>query len=211
VARHPRLLLLDEPLSALDTPTRQRLRGDLRAWLLQLGIPTLLVTHDRTEALTLGDQIAVLNQGRIEQSGSVDTVFNSPANLAVAQIVGTETVVPGRILHNENGLATVAVGEVKLLAITGDLPAGTQAVHVCIRAEDVILTRDSETNTSARNRIHATVKSLQPETPLIRIELDCGFPLRALLTRQSAEEMALCPGAPVIAWIKAPQIHLIPR
>jgi molybdate transport system ATP-binding protein len=211
VARKPQLLLLDEPFSALDTPTRQKLRGELRRWLTQLEVPTLLVTHDRTEALTLGDQIVVLNNGRIEQSGSVSEVFNRPASLAVARIVGTETAVPGNIVQYQDDIATVAVGHLQLLAVSNDLPAGTNAVHVCIRAEDVILTQDSETHTSARNRIRATVESLHSEAPLVRVELDCGFSLKALLTRQSAEEMGLRPGASVIAWIKAPHIHLIPR
>ena len=210
VVTRPRLLLLDEPLSALDTPTRQRLRGELRALLARLQIPTLLVTHDRFEALAFGDEIIVIDQGRILQRGAVNDVFNRPASLAVAGIVGTETVLNGRILRQADGLATVAVGDVPLTALVESLSPEAAEVHVCIRAEDVILVKDGGAQASARNRLAATVRALVAEGPLVRIELDCGFPLKALLTRQACEELAVQPGARLVAMIKAPHIHLIP-
>jgi molybdate transport system ATP-binding protein len=205
----PQLLLLDEPLSALDAPTRQRLRGELRRWLDHLAIPTLLVTHERTEALTLGSRIIVLNEGRVEQAGPVREVFNRPVNLSVARIVGVETVVPGRIVERSEGIATVIVGEVKLFAMVEDLPLDTETVHVCIRAEDVVLARDSGLASSARNRIPATVESLHFEVPLARVELHCGFPLKALITRRALEELNLQAGTRITVWVKAPHVHLI--
>ena len=209
VVRRPRLLLLDEPLAALDTPTRLRLRGELRQLLRQLSIPTVLVTHDRFEALALGDDVVVLHDGRNVQHGAAHEVFNRPANVAVAHIVGTETVLPARVVEIGGGLVTVAVGGAKLVALAGDLPDETKAVHVCIRAEDVILTGDLQRQTSARNQLSATVESVQCDGPLMRVELDCGFPLKALLTRQACDELALKAGASVVALIKAPHIHLI--
>jgi molybdate transport system ATP-binding protein len=97
--RRPQLLLLDEPLSALDGPTRLRLRGDLRELLKQLRIPTVLVTHDRTEAMALGDQFIVMDGGRVVQRGSVQEVFSRPTSLAVAGIVAMETVQPGQVFE----------------------------------------------------------------------------------------------------------------
>jgi molybdate transport system ATP-binding protein len=210
VARKPRLLLLDEPLSALDTPTRQRLRGELRSQLVQSGIPTIVVTHDRLEAMALGDQLVVVDQGRMLQTGPVADVFNHPADLAAAAIVGTETVLLGRVIRVSDGLATVTVNGLELTALAEDLDSGASAVHLCIRAEDVILLRNGGAQASARNRLSATVLALAPEGPMIRIELDCGFPLKALLTRQACAELALKPGASMVALIKAPHIHLIP-
>src|SRR5215211_5507645 len=84
----PRLLLLDEPLSALDAPTREHLRRQLRHWLVELRMSTILVTHDRLEALALGDHVVVFEAGRARQSGSVQQVFSAPVDLAVARIVG---------------------------------------------------------------------------------------------------------------------------
>jgi molybdate transport system ATP-binding protein len=211
VARQPQLLLLDEPLAALDAPTRQRLRSELRQWLTHLGIPTVLVTHDRTEALALGDQIVIMAAGRIQQSGRVPDVFNRPANLAVAHIAGTETVLPARVLKVAEGLVTVAIGDVKLVAVAADFPADATAAHVCIRAEDVMLVADAPPPASARNRFSATVVTVERDGPLLRVELDCGFPLKALLTPQAAAEMKLQPRTAVGVLLKAPHVHLIPR
>jgi molybdate transport system ATP-binding protein len=88
----PRLLLLDEPLSALDVPTRGELRRQLRQWLEELRMPGILVTHDRIEALALGDQLVVLDAGKVRQRGQVHEVFSRPADLGVARIVGVDTV-----------------------------------------------------------------------------------------------------------------------
>ena len=211
VAREPKLLLLDEPLTALDTPTRQRLRGELRHRLRQLAIPTIVVTHDRLEALSLGDDLVVLDAGRIVQRGPVQDVFSRPANLTVAGIVAVETVQPGRVFAVENGLATVLVGDARLTAVAGDLPAGVTEVFACIRAEDVILSNDPELHSSPRNRLSAVVRTVASEGPMTRVELDCGFPLTAMLTKQACAELALRENSAVLALIKAPQIHLVPH
>lgn len=210
VVRQPRLLLLDEPLTALDSPTRLRLRGELRQTLHKLRIPTILVTHDRLEALALGDQIVVMDGGRILQNGPVGEVFNRPASVAVAGIVGTETVLIGQVLRVADGLATVMVGDLPLTAVAGTLSPGVTAVYVCIRAEDVILSKVENGHASPRNRLPVVVRRLTPEGPLVRIELDCGFSLAALLTRPACEELAVKEGSSLLALIKAPQIHLIP-
>jgi molybdate transport system ATP-binding protein len=205
----PRLLLLDEPLSALDAGLRGDLRAELRRQLAACGVPVVLVTHDRTEALVLGDEIAVMSDGAVRQSGPVSEVFNRPADLAVARIVGVETAVSGRLVDRAEGMATVAIGGVQLRALAADLPAGATAVHVCIRAEDVVLTRDAGAVSSARNRLPARVTAVHPDAPLVRVELDCGFPLKALITRQALEELGLRPGERLVAWVKAPHVHLI--
>ena len=211
VVRRPRLLLLDEPLSALDSPTRLRLRGELRRWLTQFGIPSVVVTHDRLEALALGDRIVVLHQGQVAQTGTVQEVFNRPANLAVAGLLTFETVQPGRIVKIADDLVMVRVGSILLAAVDQNLPATTSEVYVCIRAEDVILQKGGDSPSSPRNHLSAVVQSLTYESPLMRVELNCGFTLTALVTKQSCEEMALKLGDPVVALVKAPRIHLIPR
>jgi len=210
VVRRPKLLLLDEPLAALDTPTRLRLRGELRQLLRQLGIPTILVTHDRFEALALGEDVVVLHEGRNVQHGAVHEVFSRPVNLAVAEIAAVETIQPGRVLATRDGLATVTVGEVRLIALAGILPPETSEVYVCIRAEDVSLMRSGKFESSPRNRLAASVRAVAREGLLVRVDLDCGFPLTALLTESAREELALREGTEVLALIKASQVHLIP-
>jgi molybdate transport system ATP-binding protein len=208
LVRAPRLLLLDEPLSALDAPTREPIRRELRRLLVGLGVPVLLVTHDRVEALALGDNVVILHQGTIQQIGPVDEVFARPANLEVARAVGVDTIEPGRVIEIADGLATLAVGDAQLLAhVDADL---TAAVHVCIRAEDVYL----EKGTCAAgnfNRLPGLVREVMREGSLTRVSLDCGLPLVALLTRQAAAELELREGDKVIAVVKAEVVHLVPR
>jgi len=209
LAIRPRLLLLDEPLSALDAPSREQLRGELRRQLRELGVPTVVVTHDRLEALALGDDLVAMEGGRVCQVGPVADVFNHPAELAVARMTGIETVLPGTVLRREEGLATVAVGPHQLLAL--EPPSSGDAVFVCIRAEDVTLSPPESAPTSARNRLPCTVQSLSPEGALVRVVLDAGFPLVARVTRYSCEEFGLAEGRPVTASIKAPSVRLVPH
>jgi molybdate transport system ATP-binding protein len=212
LAPQPRLLLLDEPLSALDGPTREALRGELRNLLASLGIPVLLVTHDRLEALALGDEIAIVSEGRIVQHASIEEVFRRPLTPALAKIVAVETVQRARVLEADEDIITVAVGQARLIASARDFPGDAKEAFVCIRAEDVLLLKNVETmSASARNRLPGIVKSVTHEGPMWRIDLDCGFPLTALLTRQACEELALQESDRVLAMIKATNIHLISR
>lgn len=212
LAPRPRLLLLDEPLSALDGPTREALRGELRLLLSSLSIPVLLVTHDRVEALALGDQVAIVNEGQIVQHASLEEVFRRPLTPAVAKIVAVDTVQRVRVLSADDELVTVAIGETRLIAAARNFPRGVSEAFISIRAEDVLLLKSIETvPASARNRLPAIVKSLSQEGPMWRIQLDCGFTLAALLTRQACEELALQEHDRVLALVKATNVHLISR
>ncbi len=209
LARRPRLLLLDEPLAALDAGLRETSRRQLRQVLQASNIPVVLVTHDRWEAMSLADQIVVMEAGRVLQTGSVASVMGRPAHPAVARIVGVETVVPGEIVATREGLAVVQVGDQRLTALA---PAeACRLVYVCIPSETVSLQRGAGGDQSPRNRLAACVVAVEREGPLVRVGLDCGFPLSALVTSAACEELQLAPGATVIACVKAPAIHLIPR
>lgn len=207
----PKLLLLDEPLASLDAKLKLRILPYLARVRDHFKIPMLYVTHDRFETLALADEMVVLVNGKVAQTGSVQEVFSRPANLAVAGLLTVETVQPGRISKIENGLVSVAVGSTSLTAVEDNLPSGTKEVYVCIRAEDVILLKGGENLSSARNYLRATVQKITSEGPLMRIELDCSFPLSVILTKQACEELSMKVGDCVFALIKAPNIHLIPR
>lgn len=209
LVRHPRLLLLDEPLSALDAPTRLALRSELRRVLRRSAIPTVLVTHDWEEALALGDRMVVVQDGRVLQIGTPQEVFNLPRNVEVAKIVGMEMVIPGKIAGSSEGLVIVEAGGVKMTALA---PAMTTTdVFVCIRAEDVVLEPVGSGTTSARNRLVGTVRALTPMGALVRVDVDCGFALSAIVTRAAQEDLHLAVGASVIAVLKAGAVHLVPR
>ena len=205
LAARPALLLLDEPLSALDALTRLRVRHDLRRLLIEGGVPAIVVTHDRMEAIALGDWIAVMIDGRIRQAGPVQEVFRHPSDRKVAESVGVENVLPARIAGHEAGLLTLEVGAARLACVDS---GESGQVFACIRAEDVALTRDLAQISSARNRVAGTVRSVILEGPLARVELDCGFPLVAVVTAQSASELRLTAGDAVSAIVKATAVHV---
>ncbi len=106
LAADPALLLLDEPLSALDAATRARTRQELRRMLLESGVPSIVVTHDRAEAIALGDWIAVMIDGTIRQTGPVQDVFRRPADPRVAESLGVENILPAEIVARHAGLLT---------------------------------------------------------------------------------------------------------
>jgi molybdate transport system ATP-binding protein len=210
LAPSPQLLLLDEPLSALDAPTREELRGELRRSLEGSGIPAIVVTHDRVEALALGDRLAVMVDGEIRQVGPVREIFNAPADVTVARVVGTENVLAVRLARRADGLATVLAGELELVGVD---PGGLEVeAFACIRAEEVVLEEAPGAPTSARNQLVGTVTSRSDEGPLVRVRIDCGgVPLVALVTRPSAEAMGLAPGKRIAALVKAPAVRLVAR
>ena len=212
LAPRPRLLLLDEPLSALDAPTRLTLRGELRQILSREGIPSVVVTHDRSEALALADTAAVLIDGRVRQMGPVADVFDRPIDADVARVVGVETALPGSVEHVDAGLARVRVGPHRLTAIISDPVHVGEDVYVCIRAEDISLdVGEPGAGTSPRNHVPAIVTAVVEEGALVRVTLDAGMHLTSTITRPSAAELGIAPGRAVSAVIKSTAVHLIPR
>ena len=211
LALEPEVLLLDEPLTGLDAPSRQRLIADLARLLREMRLTSVFVTHDRDEALHLADRVAVLIGGRLRQAGAVEEVFARPADPDVAAFVGVETVVQGRITGCEEGLVTVQAGAATIAAAV--VAAEGETVFVCIRPEDIVLAPAplAESPSSARNRLVGRVTAALPAGGQRRVELDCGFPLVALVTRRSAEELGIVPGATLAASFKATAVHVIPH
>ena len=209
-AVEPEILLLDEPFSALDAPTRTTLLEDFQSLIADTKITTIFVTHDMDEALHLGDRMGVLLNGQPQQIAPPDTVFSSPANSEVAAFVGLETTVFGEVVSSDEGVLTVKVGDHNLEAI-GDLAIG-RSVLFCVRPDDVTLWADDQLPaSSARNRLSGPIIKLAPRGPLVQVLVDCGFPIRIQITRSSAREMALEPGKYVVLTFKASAVHLIPH
>ena len=209
LAPSPALLLLDEPFGALDASTRRQLRSDVRGMLRDTGTSAILVTHDRLEAMAMGDDLAVMVDGELRQIGSVQEVFRSPADPAVARALGVETVVPAVVEGEPDGLVTLRIGDVRLIAVA-DAPPGAEA-FACMRAEDVIVERGVPAGGSARNHLAGRVVTIENEGPIDRVTVDCGFTLVAAITRQSSEELGLTPGSVVTVAIKATAIHIVPK
>ncbi|MCX8125997.1 MAG: ABC transporter ATP-binding protein [Dehalococcoidia bacterium] len=208
----PDVMFLDEPFAALDAPTRQSLGRELAMVLRETGTTTVMVTHDRNEALALGDRVAVLIDGQIQQSGPPQSVFSRPANEVVAKFVGVDNIMPGTVIAQDNGIARVLLdGSITVDAVS-DLAPGTP-VAVCLRPEDIVITslEPAPTTTSTRNRLRCRVTDLSPSGAQTRVGLDCGVGLIAFITSRSCQELGLTIGREVTASFKATAVHLIPR
>jgi tungstate transport system ATP-binding protein len=210
-AIRPEVLLLDEPFTALDAPSRDELLDLLLRLLREERCTTLWVTHDREEALRAGDRIGVVIEGRLMQVAPPAEVFGRPGYEAVARFVGIETILSGRVIKDEEDLLTVAADGVTVEAL-GRARVGDH-VLVCLRPEDVTVRRRDEpvSPDSARNRLPGIVKEATPLGPQYRVHLDCGPMIVALVTKQSQERLRLTPGTPVLATFKASAAHLIPH
>ena len=206
----PSVILLDEPFSALDQPTRETLLDELASVLAETGITAVFVTHERDEAARLAHRVAVLADGEVRQIGETVEVFSSPADETVAAYVGVETVASGRVIEAEDGLVVLSVGDAHVEAIAHGFTASEALV--CLRPEDVVLAlEDADVQDSARNRLHGVVSAIKPAGAEVRLVVDCGFPVVARITRRSMEELGLAVGTPVTASFKATAVHLIPR
>ncbi|HZU88977.1 MAG TPA: ABC transporter ATP-binding protein [Stellaceae bacterium] len=207
LAAQPDLFLFDEPFSALDAPTRDLLRGELKSFLRESGVPAIFVTHDRTDAEALADTIAVMDQGRIVQAGEAAEILRRPADATVASLLGVENILPGRTLGRSGGVMHVAIGD----AVVAARPAtAAGAVSVCIRAEDVVTARPDRESAAgaAANRLAARVGIITPLGPFYKVMLDCGFPLVAYLTKREVRDLGIAPGSRVVAEIEAEAIHV---
>jgi len=208
----PRLLLLDEPLSALDPETREALQRELGRVHRELGTTTIHVTHDFEEAVALGDRIAVLREdrlgeglreGRIVQVGRPEEIFRRPANEFVARFVGVRNIFRGQAHPAEEGYKLVSIGEVEIAAVTGlEGP-----VHASIRPEDIVLSREP-LRSSARNVFQGRIVDISDRGTIAYITVRIPPDFICLITRRSLEEMGLREGVEVHIAFKASAVHV---
>ncbi len=204
----PDLLLLDEPFSALDAPTRHQLLADLKARLTETKITTLFITHDLDEALAIADRVAIIMQGSLRQIGTVREIFSAPVDPEVARFTGIETIIPGKITRQNDGIVDVECGQTVFQAIS-PAKAGTQ-VFLCLRPEDITLCLPEDIRkTSARNSLTSKITMLVPQGPLVRVILDGAIHITALVTRSSANEMQLAIGQEIQCSFKTSAVHVI--
>jgi tungstate transport system ATP-binding protein len=204
----PEIILLDEPFASLDPPTRLALTEDLERILKKTGTAAVLATHDQLEALRLSDRMAVINGGRIVQSGPPVEVMHQPTDEFVASFVGMENVLSGRVTAQAGGILTITLAG-REIEFPGMATPGEEALF-CIRPEHItITTADPGGTTSARNVFPAAIARIVPMGAYHRLHLDCGFPLVAYLTSQSLGTLHLEEGTRVFASFKATAVHLI--
>jgi molybdate transport system ATP-binding protein len=208
LARRPRVLLLDEPLSALDTRTRGHAARELATALRDASVPALLVTHDFAEAALLGDRVAVLDAGRIVQEGTARGLAAAPASAFVADFTGA-VVLTGEARPGADGLTLVRIaGGVTDVASTDP---GRGAVAVSVHPWEIALAPASAARAgSAQNHLEGAISTVTHVANRVRVGVEAGQPLVAEVTEPAVRNLGLAPGVPVAATWKAAATRLVP-
>ena len=205
LARVPDVLLLDEPFSAVDRMTRERLHAELRALRADLAMPVILVTHDMAEAQVLADRIVVIEKGRVIRQGPTAEVMSDPAALRAMGLRDLASMLTARVLgHDEDGLTELvtATGPIWLPRVAADVGA---VLRVRILAHEVILSRDRPVGLSAQNILPAVVDQIvSGEGPGVVVHLAIGTDeVLARITRRAARDLGLAVGEPCHVILKS--------
>lgn len=216
---NPEVLLLDEPLAALDAPTKARILDDLRAWNHDHGIPILYVTHSREEVFALGERAMVLDGGRILAQGTPHDVLDAPRQEFIAQLAGVENIFDAIVesLHADRGTMTCSLG-VRGTSVLLETPLVRAEVgstlRVGIRAGDILLAVAPPVGLSARNVIPGRIVALEQRDVIISARVDCGVEMHGVemevhLTLAARDALELQPGRNVWLVIKTHSCHLM--
>jgi molybdopterin-binding protein len=204
LVQKPKVLLLDEPLSATDSKLRSELRALLRQ-INRLGQTIIHVTHDFDEAVSLADRIAIMNQGRIVQSGTPQEVFGNPVNGFVAHFAGIRNFYKVRIeKHNGTSIARPAKEVEIFIGDSSEADSG----YLLIRNEDILLS-STAFESSALNNFEGLVTDIYPSRSGMEVVIDIGITLHAQISRESAMKLRLAPDEKVWVHFKASSVKLI--
>jgi tungstate transport system ATP-binding protein len=206
----PKVLLLDEPTANLDPLSTEIIENLIVSINREKKTTVVIATHDMAQGQRLAHRMGVMMDGQLVQAGDLYEIFYHPINRVIASFVGINPIRGGVVESNEKNLATITFGGVRIQAITA-LDKGQQ-VAVCIRPEEVTLALPGvcAPASSARNCLTGTIQHLLPFGPFTHVHIDCGIPLKALLTRRSCDELGLAKEKQVTATIKATAVHVIP-
>jgi tungstate transport system ATP-binding protein len=205
-ALQPKILFLDEPFAALDSATRMSLLEDLSAILKSTGTTALLVTHNHDEALLLADRMAVLIAGAIHQIGSPLEAFYKPADVEVASFVECGNVLSGTV-SSSNSVGVAVRVDGKEIDAASDVAVGSP-VTAFIRYDSVCVYGLEPCGT--QNRLEGRITSVFPFGPEVRVTVDCGFRLSAVMGTKAWQQLALMVGQPVQVTFEPSSVHLIP-
>ncbi|MBI2471639.1 MAG: ABC transporter ATP-binding protein [Planctomycetes bacterium] len=205
----PSLLLLDEPVSALDIETRKKIKAELKDLQKKLRITMIYITHDQQETLEMADRFGILNDGKIEQFGSPDEVFYKPKTLFVAQFLNTENILKGKIIHKFGNKITIQVNDIILKTYTQLEISEGDSVAVCIRPGAIHLS--TYHIPQGKNVFVGTIDSIYPigRDLEIRVLITPEEILKIRMSRIVAKELKLAHGMPVSLSIDEKFIHLI--
>ncbi len=210
----PRLLLLDEPLAALDLPLRRRLLPFLRQVCAELTVPAVLVSHDPIEVQALCDEIVVLRRGEAIARGAPREVLTDPAVFPLAEREGFENVLPGRIVGRRAGTTVVRLGDGLEVVTVPREPSTEGDVLVGLPANEILIATEEPRGLSARNALPARIVEIRPVGTfgLVTAELAAGLPSVAIeVTEATPADLGLVAGRPIFLVFKATSCRLYGR
>jgi len=199
----PQVLLLDEPLSALDPETREDVQKELRQLHNQMRITTIHVTHDFEEAIALGDHIAVLGEGKIKQVGTPEEIFSQPNSEFVARFAMVRNIFTGEVIERDDGSTVFSSQGIDLIVVT-DLRGN---LHASVRPEDILISPEPLLS-SARNSFCGTITYIVNRGATLYFTVKVPPDFICLVTRRSFEEMGLAIGHKVYITFKASAVHV---
>jgi molybdate transport system ATP-binding protein len=208
----PRLLLLDEPLAALDAATKSKIIDDLRVWNRARSIPVLYVTHSREEVFALGEQVIVLENGRVVAQGPPHEVMTAPRQETVAQLSGFENIFDAIVIaaHEDRGTMTCRIADSNVELETPLVRAEVGSIlRIGVRAGDILLATIHPEGLSARNIIPGKVVSLDQRDVMVSVCVDCGVEMEVHLTLAARDALQLHPGREVWLIVKTHSCHLM--
>jgi molybdate transport system ATP-binding protein len=208
----PRVLLLDEPLTGLDTELKAAIIDDLRAWNGARRIPILYVTHTREEVDALGERVVAMDRGRVISEGTPIEVLEVPRHKRLAQAAGFENLLSGTVvdLREADGVMRVRLnGTLCELEVPLGYAAAGDRVRVAIRAGDILLATVRPEGLSARNVIEGRIVALETRGTLVRARVDCGVEFIVHLTPGAARTLELTPGCRVWLVLKTHSCHVV--
>jgi molybdopterin-binding protein len=216
IVMEPKVLLLDEPLSALDGVTREKLRRELRRIHQVYGTTIIHVTHNFEEVFSLADRVAVMNVGEIVQMGTPEEIFRRPNCEMTANFVGVENVFKG-VARERQGLLEIEVDGLKIVSATEDVDKdgddnrrgdkNGREVFASVRAEDILISK-APLESSARNSFQGKVEEIANGGIMVNVWVDVGIPFMVMLTRRGCQEMDLAEGDHVYLTFKATAVHV---
>jgi molybdate/tungstate transport system ATP-binding protein len=207
LAIEPDILLLDEPLSALDPGMKEYFIHVLKDIHRDNGLTIIQVSHDRHEILSLGTRMALIMDGCLKQEGSVREVYAAPATRQVAEFIGYENVIDGVVVSSRDGECLIDARG-KHLRASCTVQEGRE-VTFCIGADEIIVHPPDYSPRGQENVIQATVTALTQAGYLTRVRIDAGIVLSMVMVRETAEEMGLKVGSPVLITIRKNSIRMI--
>jgi tungstate transport system ATP-binding protein len=206
----PEVLLLDEPTANLDPASTEKIEELIRAINSRFGTTIIMSTHDLDQGQHIAHRIAVVIGGVITQAGTPEEVFHKPVTSEIARFVGLENIIGGTVNTSDEGLISISSHGKQVEAVSGE-QVGSR-VFISIHPDDITLhsgTDFEKNQSSARNCIIGTVTVTTLSGPFVLVTLDCGFPLKVIVTRRSVEDLGIQPGKEMQACFKASAVHVM--